>query len=250
MISIRLEGGLCNQMTMIAFLLAYSLKHDIEYVVPKYVNNPHIPSKPAYIFPGIKYSDNIPPLPPYQEKHFHYQDIPKMDNVCFLGFWQSLRYFDDYRDEIIKAFGFTWELKKGYCSIHVRRDDYLKWPDHHPPVTEKYLRNAIEYIFSMTKSKVKFIFYSDDLDWCKNFGEKMFVNYPDIAEYSEGKTELQDLQEASCCENNIGSNSIFSLWISYLNQNPDKICTFPRKWFGPLLPHNVDDLYPPYATIV
>lgn len=250
MVSVLLEGGLCNQMFQTAFIYAYAKKHGFDYCVPTVVNNPHIDATSRYMFPGISYYNMEAKLPIYKEKGFAYQEIPAMDNVCFDGFWQSYKYFDDFRDEILKAFGFKWEMKKNVCAIHVRRGDYLQWPDHHPVITEKYLRNAIEHIYTTVGNKIKFKFFSNDIGWCKSFGEKTFLLYPEMVEYSEGLTELEDLQEASCCEHFIGSNSAYSLWISYLNQNPNKICTFPRKWFGPLLPHNTDDLYPPYATIV
>lgn len=233
---------------MMAFVISYSKKHGIDYVVPKQVVNPHIAGRGAYIFPGVVYADNIEPLEVYKESAFYYQEIPPMDNVCFHGSFQSQKYFNEYKDDVLRAFGFQWRMKNGYCSIHVRRGDYINWADWHPPVSPEYLYKAVEYVVSKAP-QIKFRVFSDGIDWCKEifslpgFNEHYF-------EYSEGRTEIEDLEGISFCEHNIGSNSSFSIWGDYLNQNPNKMSFFPKDWFGPKFDHNTKDLYPPNAIIL
>lgn len=113
MIVINLEGGCGNQLFMMAFGLAYAKKHNLDYCVHTKVSNPHIYDKgvynlSAYRFPGINYCDNPPELTVFAEPHFHYAELPKMDNVCFRGFWQSWRYMHGYREEILRALNQIW----------------------------------------------------------------------------------------------------------------------------------------------
>lgn len=245
MISIKLQGGLGNQLFMMAAVIAHSLKHELEYYIPLEVDNPHYKDQRPYIFPGVKYSKDIPLLPIYKEPNFHYAEIPPIDNVCFDGYFQSYKYFDDYRDEILEAFGFKWKRKRNYCSVHIRLGDYLEKLDCHPPVTKGYLFEAMMNIMTRVENweDIKFLVFSDSMDLAKEMlSSREFASFP--IEYSEGKNEIEDLELASSCEYNIGSNSAWSLWAYYLNKNQNKIGVFPYNWFGPALPNDTKDLIP------
>lgn len=248
MVSIRMQGGLSNQMFMSAFIWAHARRHDLDYRIPKTVLNPHVATRPAYEFPGFKYCDTEPDLPIFTEPYFHYTEFPPMDGFKFLGYFQSWKYFDEYRDELIKAFGFAWRHKKDLCSVHVRRDDYLQQPEYHPPVTKEYLYAAMVEV-AYKQPEIIFRVFSDDIAYCKEtFAEPEFDDFK--IEYSEGRNELDELEKMSCCSNNICANSAFSWWGAYLNQNPNKIVIMPREWFGPALKHNTKDLYPPNCLIL
>ena len=240
MISCFLYGGLGNQLFQKAAALSHSLRHGYDVVIPEEVVNPHSRQQKPYRFPGFKYSSNISTeLSAYKEPFFHYSCLPPMDNIKLDGYFQSAKYFDDYRDEVIESFGFNISRTiKGMCGVHVRRGDYLKWPNHHPPVTRDYILKAI----GMMKEKLgirAFMFFSDDIDWCKEF----FYCVKDYVEFSEGKDELEDLRMLASLPHHIGSNSSFSWWGHYLCPDENKVGYFPKRWFGPELPHDTRDLY-------
>lgn len=248
MVSILLQGGLSNQMFMSAFIWAYAKRHNFDYCIPKQVLNPHVAGKPAYEFPGFKYCDTEPDLPIFTEPHFHYMEFPRMDNVKFLGYFQSWKFFNEYREELLKALGFSWRHKKEYCSVHVRRGDYLQQFKYHPPVKEQYLYEAMRVV-SDKQPKIIFRVFSDDIVWCKEtFGLPGFDDFK--IQYSEGTHEIEELEKMSCCSSQICANSAFSWWAAWLNQNPNKIVVMPGKWFGSALKHNTSDLYLPNATIL
>jgi hypothetical protein len=47
----------------------------------------------------------------------------------------------------------------------------------------------------------------------------------------------------SLCKNNILSNSSFSWWGSFLNENLNKKIIAPSVWFGPKGPKNYSDIF-------
>ena len=140
-------------------------------------------------------------------------------------------------------FKFPYELNKGVCSIHVRRGDYVTYYTQFPPVTEGYLRKAIE--LAAANGFTKFLVFSDGIDWCKEvFSTPRYKGY--TFEYSEGKNEFEDMALMSNCEWNIISNSTFSWWGAWLNQNPNKIVISPSKnnWFGKRVKLSTEDIIP------
>lgn len=246
MVSIKLQGGLCNQMFMIAFLVSYAKKHGFDYHLPTYVVNPHIAGKTEpYIFDGLKYSSiSFNDKKSVKETSFAFNDFPPEDNILFEGYFQSHKYFDEKLAQ--KLFNFQWQDITDVCAIHVRRGDYLKWSEYHPPVDREYISIAMDFINCFFGIK-KFVFYSDGIDWCiENFFDKTSYKLS----YVTGGDEIHDLTAISHHQFMIGSNSAYSLWGHYLNRNQNKFAIFPEKWFGPKLPHDTKDLYPPKSIVI
>lgn len=245
MITTRLIGGIGNQLFQSAMAFSFSKKHHVNYFLPKTVINPHIPNKPAHQFPGFVYSDQHHNLQEYKEKSFRYELLPPMDNVCFNGYWQSAKYFNEHRNELLEALDFPYKKNKDVIAIHIRRGDFLQYPNHHPVVSEAYIGKAMS--FFMQRGYYKFKCYSDDLQWCRsNLVESGFE-----IEFSEGQDEVRDLIDGSCCEGQICSNSSFSWWMFYLNQNKNKMAVMPKKWFGSALgEHDTTDLYLPNSILM
>lgn len=243
-------GGLGNQIFMIFCAVAYAKKHGLEYIIPDSIINPHYAGQKAYPFKGIKYSNEKPHglINTYTEPFFHYKEIPEFecDHLHLSGYFQSHLYSEGFENEIIELLCFPWNIDMGWCSIHVRRSDYLKYPDYHPFVGEEYLSKAMaemKYKTGITKFRV----FSDDLPWCVDFFEQ-FKQYE--FDYWIGGSEIDDLQKGSCCQNQILSNSTFSLAMHRLNRNDGKICIAPSRWFGVKAGHDTKDLYPKTAFII
>lgn len=251
MISASLEGGLGNTLFQISTCLAHSLKYGYAYRIPRKINNPHYEWQLPYISPNINYTDEELNLEVYKEPSFEYSEIPPLNDICLQGYFQSFKYFDDYREEIIKALNFKYEMKKNYCSIHIRMGDFLDKPECHPPITKGYIFEAMMRIMTRVDdwSAVKFLVFSDSIRIAKEMlSSREFKSFP--IEYSERRNEVEDLELASSCQWNIGSNSAYSWWIYYLNQYKNKIGVFPFFWFGKELPHNTKDLIPPECIIL
>ena len=154
------------------------------------------------------------------------------------GYFQSENYFINNKETIINLFKPTNEIKENIIkdipniqnciSIHIRRGDYLNYPNHHPQQSLEYYKKAIDK-FGIDRT---YIIFSDDLEGVKD----MFSFLPNKLLYTSNKDWL-DLYTMSLCEHNIICNSTFSWWAAYLNENSNKVITAPKKWFGPAYTH-------------
>lgn len=226
---VKQYGRLGNQLFQKAAAIGYATKHGLDYCLS---------GRPRNSVYAIK----------IDEVQHNYKDLPFDENwrgfndIILNGYWQSAKYFDHCREEVLKTFGFNWELRQGWCSVHVRRGDYLLYPDKHPVVPYDYLKLAVVLIYQKTGCE-NFHVFSDDIPWCKSVFEQCKHNII----YSEGHTPDEDLILGSCCEHNIISNSTFSWWQAWLGQNPNKVVITPSKdnWFGEGNRHlNTSDLIP------
>lgn len=240
----KLWAGMGNQMFMVAATIGYAKKHSIPYWIPRQTIAPHV--WPAHF-------SQFPPPPKifanryvYKEPSHEYREIPKHDNIILEGYFQTEKYFKDARAEVLSGFQIPYQKLEGFVSIHVRRGDYLRYPDKHPVVTEEYLMEAIKYC--VERGYNSFIVCSDDLKWCR---EKLRSTDNIQFTFSQNNDHYSDLALMSCCEHNICSNSSFSWWGYWLNQNPSKIGIFPSVWFGPGNSHlSTIDIYPENCVII
>lgn len=239
----KLWAGMGNQMFMIAATIGYARKHGMTYWIPQKTTASHI--WPTY-FPQFPPPPKVPGGFLYKEDGHQYQEIPKHERIILEGYFQSEKYFSHCRQEIIDAFQIPYKKLDGFVSIHVRRGDYLKYPDKHPVVSDEYLRDAIVYMAE--KGYRSFVVCSDDIKYCKEKFDK--VSGAEFT-YSQNNDHYSDLALMSCCEHNIISNSSFSWWGAWLNQNPSKIVIAPSVWFGPGNAHlETKDIYTNEMVII
>ena len=186
----------------------------------------------------------------YKENGFSYSEIAPTkkwsEGLEIFGYFQSSKYFHDFKNEISKLFHFSKERVDRVCdfvnnigndnnitSVHVRRGDYLNNPGYHPTCSVDYYKKSMDIIGD---NNTKFIFVSDDIEWCKdNFKAKNIY-------YSPFKNEIDDLCLLVQSNNHIIANSSFSWWGAYLCPHNNKVIA-PRIWFGPKGPKDVKDIY-------
>lgn len=266
MISSKLMGGLGNQMFQIAAAHALALRNNTEsgfdlsqcYTpaqgnkASKYreniFKNINDVSINANYINNLIY-DDLDKI--YKENSFSYNEIPFIIDIYMIGYFQSEKYFLDYKNEILNLFSITDTtlvndylygfkfMNRPITAVHVRRGDYLNHPEFHPVLSIKYYQEAMKQIGDSS-----FIFISDDMEWVKN-------NFrgPNIW-YSNFTDEINDFKLLTLCDNNIIANSSFSWWGAYLNKNPNKKIIAPKKWFGPLGPQDTQDLIPSDWSII
>lgn len=171
----------------------------------------------------------------YHEPHFHYAPIPEQDHINLHGYFQSEKYFVDYKQDIKREFSlknpkYPDKLDQEYIGLHVRRGDYLNYPDIHPTCSLDYYQQALE----MLPDKPVKIF-TDDPEWCrKSFsGDRFEVSDKDF---------IEDFELLTKCSYNIIANSSFSWWGAWLSDSKKVIA--PKQWFGPKGPGSAEDIIP------
>lgn len=249
-------GRLGNQMFQYAALRGLAAKHNYEYCLPpkEYVGtkDPNCASSDVNIFECFKLKEapiQITNFPRYVERSFeldHYLWDSCPDNISFWGYFQTEKYFKHIEEDIRKDFTFIDEIfepcKESFynifgstkvLSIHIRRGDYLRYPNH-PVQSKEYYKNAINLFDDSTPVMV----FSDDIEWCKEqeiFSDDRFV-------FSENTNTAVDLCLLSMCHYHIIANSSFSWWGSWLAKSEKTIA--PSVWFaGTDTGKNLNDLY-------
>ena len=219
-VTCRFIGRLGNNMFQAAAVIGYAKKHDVLWEVPAL--NGESPRFKEF-FPDLLYGNRT--LQVYNcgdPRKFNFQNLPyRPQGISLHGFFQSLKYFEHCQGDIKKYFKLnTVSGYEDYVSIHVRRDDYVKYAADFPPITMDYLNQAMAHFPGR-----KFLVFSDDIPWCQ-------ANIPG-GEYPNGD-ELQDLSLMASCGDHIIANSTFSWWGAYLGINPNKKIITPHhtSWFG------------------
>jgi hypothetical protein len=240
-------GRLGNYLFECATAYAYALKHKQQFTTPHKTNNPFW--DPIYFLHLIKAAPSYPRKPTHyiKERGHQYQELPfhpswDGDNIILQGYFQSERYFKDYREEVLKAFNLPWNPHNN-VSIHVRRGDYLQYPDKHPVVPDQFYVDAVNYFIE--KGFNEFHIYSDDMEYCIN----RFQYHPRARFVFSGTVPSSPIGDligiSECAGGHINSSSTFSWWGAWLNQNPSKIVITPKQWFMPGHGNlNTDDIIP------
>lgn len=260
MIYCNLKGGLGNMLFQIAATKSISidngtecsfpnLYHHLEYLNSDNIHNPNLKHSNEY----LKLFNNLNTELPTENVNtieypfeFSNKDIGNK-NIFIDGFFQSEKYFEHNRKEILKLIDFSF-ISKNYInekynfignkkttSIHIRRGDYVNYPNLHPTQSLEYYKQSIDILKDRTDL---FIVFSDDINWCK---ENLLI---ENIIYIDDEKDYIELYLMSLCDNNITSNSSFSWWGGWLNENPNKIVIGPLKWFGNDIHHNTGDILP------
>jgi hypothetical protein len=260
MIYCNLKGGLGNMLFQIAAAKSIAIDTNNDCSFPNLISHLQYLDSDGVYNPSLKHSSeymqllkNLKTTPIIE--HVHYLEYPfeyietqiTKQNTLIDGFFQSEKYFKHNRQEILDLLDFSF-ISKDYISekysfidsgrttsIHVRRGDYVNHPNHHPTQSIEYYLNAIEILNEDTDL---FVVFSDDINWCKK-NLKL-----DNIIYIEDEKDYIELYLMKKCTNNITSNSSFSWWGAWLNENPSKKVVGPLKWFGNAIQHNTGDVLP------
>jgi hypothetical protein len=255
MIVIRIIGGLGNQMFQYAMVRSMSIekkqnfKLDISGFDTYKLHNyslQHFNIEANYYKKANRFLEKILNLF-YKETKFTETDFGFDENFVHLtgdtiyleGYFQSEKYFNKHASAIRNDFKVKSKLKPktietisymktvNAVSIHIRRGDYLTNEKHNTDKEDSYT-SAIAIIVSKINNPVFFVF-SDDIEWVKsNITTKFETNFID---FNDVITNFEDLILMSNCQHNIITNSSFSWWGAWLNENENKIVIAPQKWF-------------------
>lgn len=162
------------------------------------------------------------------------------------GYWQSEKYFKDYRKEILEMLTPTYRPTTSFMqllnqikstesiSVHVRRGDYVALGIC---LGDEYYRNALRLMCEKVKDAVFYVF-SDNMEYAKELFENTLEGAKVIFVVYEAKNStIEDFLLMKACKHNITANSSYSWWGAWANDNEDKLVICPRR-------DNKDDFYP------
>jgi hypothetical protein len=166
----------------------------------------------------------------YNENQFHHSPINPTDDLTLHGFFQSSKYFDSIKNQLINKY-FTpssqiidhlskYKISKNSLGISVRRGDYLMLQDNHCVLSPEYYQNALDLYFQDNIDQI-FIF-SDDIEWCK---ENLQI---ENATFADTGSDYVDLCVMSMCNHHIIANSSYSWWGAWLNPSETKRVIAPK----------------------
>lgn len=186
----------------------------------------------------------------YDEKYINVQAPIYLD-----GFFQSYKYLENIREELLQDFSLKKPLNKKNkeileqikntesVSLHYRRTDYLKSrvANVMGACTDEYYQNAVKTISEKINKPLTLFIFSDDPKWVKE--NVKFDHKTIVVDINSGRQGYFDMELMKNCKHNIIANSSFSWWAAWLNENPNKIVVAPKVWMK-----NIEsdyDLMPP-----
>ena len=242
-----LKGGLGNQMFQISTAYAYSRDNNISFGINYGLPTTRVQGNGPETYQDTLYSNiyatSEVPEQTYNEPDFSHSSLPQGTRLIIDGYFQSPKYFDNYKDSIGDLFTFSDDIKEKVESalskipgqkvgVHIRRGDYKMYSKVHPPCPVSYYESAMNEF----SDDATFIVCTDDIPSFKEeFDVSKFV-------LSNGKSELEDLYLLSQCDSVIICNSTFSWWGAYLGNDKEKVIA-PASWFGPDGPKEYEDIY-------
>tara|TARA_B100000768_G_scaffold171231_1_gene178340 strand:- start:1075 stop:1929 length:855 start_codon:yes stop_codon:yes gene_type:complete len=277
MIYTRIRGGLGNQLFQYsaARSLADNLGVSLELDISEYNEiSPFKMSLNEFNVRGQYFTNKVKKIHEGTKKSFFYNIFKKnkntfkehglmFDNRLFSkpdetylkGYWQSEKYFQNNKIDILKDLSFSTspnKINKHFLneinnitsvSLHIRRGDYLSnstYNNIYGICDLTYYYKAIDYLINQLGNNIKVFIFSDDIYWVsKNF--KLPVK-TQIIKHNSSQNSHEDLRLMSNCKHNIIANSSFSWWGAWLNKYPNKIVIAPKKWFADKNKNNPDIL--------
>lgn len=267
MIIVKIYGGMANQLFQYAAGYALSLHHAVplkldiryfeeknqdtkrEFALDKFNIDFEIASESeidaVFKFRFIDYAWNK--LLPIGKKRFYGEKNPGFnesffelgDHVYLRGYFQSEQFFIDCKLSILEQF----EMKNDHLlpivnelassesvAIHVRLGDYLNpiLSGIMEPFHLEYYKLAIQQIKSKYSNPKCYVF-SDQIHLAK----ELLKLDTDLIFFDSNisKNAMDDFLLMQSCKHQIITNSTFSWWAAYLNNNPHKTVIAPQKWY-------------------
>jgi hypothetical protein len=229
MLTIKLQGGLGNQLFQLAFLLYISKISGIPYFIQKLESPLTVHSREQYfesIFRNFRDKLNSSSVKRIlvENSELAFEDWKtkvNSEDTEFIGYFQRHEYTDLIRQEFIETLSFNSSILNKYPDItrkvfiHVRGGDFRKIQDHNVDLTQYYKK-----CLDLSHGE-EFVIFTNDIPYAKNL-------LPGIQIIEE--SEIDSLFLMSKCKGCICANSTFSWWGAYLN--PHRPIYLPSIWIN------------------
>jgi hypothetical protein len=225
MITIKLMGGLGNQMFQRAFGMALENQgYTVRYDLFALKEGTHREYSLGY-FSDLPISRQEGPIVKEEGAGFNPAYLNPPDTCTMVGYWQSEKYFLPIAYEVREAFRFRGihPPLSNAIAIHVRRGDYVDLQQFHGMPDINYYREGVAHIRRRAGELLKVLVLSDDLPWCRE-------NLPTDFTVVENANKYEDMKVMAACGFNVIANSSFSWWGAWLGGQ--RIVVAPKQWFA------------------
>jgi len=269
MITVKLQGGLGNQLFQYAAARALAERHGstVAFDLSSFRNTaarPDVmprsyeldtfgiaPMQPP-LLDGLalnsgpvlfkKIGQKLRNITIYQERSLGYDPAigeKTTAHTYLVGYFQSERYFENIKDTLRRDLSFQFVAdpaslphERILVSLHVRRGDYVSNPharELHGLCSLEYYRQAAAYLADRL-GEITVVVFSDDQPWAR---AHLILPHPVIfAEECSTRESYRDMQFMSRCDHHIIANSSFSWWGAWLNPTSDKLVVAPHHWLA------------------
>jgi hypothetical protein len=251
MISVKLAGGLGNQLFQIFTTTAYAIRHNLEVGL---IKTETVGNRRTYwntLLKDLSVTDTCEAYKDYNELSYTYSELPAFkESTRLVGYFQSYKYFENEYDKILNSIKLQDQqaiIQKKYSlhgtCLHFRRGDYKHVQEYHPLMPYEYYRSALIQIEN--KDDVFYFCEAEDNEEVGKIVDLLSIEFDNrFIKVSDDIEDWEQLLMMSCCEHNIIANSTFSWWGAYFNNNANKKVCYPANWFGPQIQYDTIDLCP------
>lgn len=237
----NLQGQAGNHFFQIAATCALAWNNDAQAFFPQLAS---IPSEFRHYFSRCKIA------PPNQEisyewtePEFRYHSIPYQRNMKLNGYFQSWKYFEGYRDQLLTLFAPTKRdlhyIQKKYASLLNNKNTVgiqLRYYFEDPYTYPQYGKDFLEKAMALFPETSTFVVSSNRIEFAKS---QISPEGRTII-FLENEPSYIDFYLLTLCQHNIISNSTYGWWSAFLNTNLDQIVVCPSYWSA----YDTEDLCP------
>ena len=229
MITVKLLGGLGNQMFQLAFATALQHRgYRVQLNKDSLVEGTHREYSLG-VFGDFLFGDPTGTVIAEKSMPFNEAYLKPEDPSTMFGYWQTEKYFKGIEHKLSRGFSFRRPPSERVSDlislvrttnsafVHVRRGDYVGLQSFHGMPTMDYYNAAIA-----RTGASNILIFSDDPEWCKkNFGYHVI----------EGTSKYEDMQIMSACRHAVIANSSFSWWAAWFQCSGGTVVA-PKQWFA------------------
>lgn len=225
MISVEFIGRLGNQMFQYTILRIVAKLKNYNYCIKDNWLGYNIFDS------NMNYNKNFNTNKVYNGHGRYSEDVLKIDdNTLICGYFQNIEYFENYYNDILEWFKIKDNINidnflnkyniNDYCYIHFRGTDYKEIPGFF--LHKEYYEKAKNKILNDYKN-LKFLIITDDIPTAKEYfsDDEILSNSMEI-----------DFKLLNKAKYSIISNSTFSWWSRYLNNDKNSITIAPKGFFN------------------
>ena len=235
-------GGLGNQLFILFTGLAYQFRYNNKLSLDIKDKSISVTERKTYFNNLLSKLKNYTNLIDINDKDIYihnevkvneYNKIPYYNKIIINGYFQSFKYFDEFKSKIYEFLDFEnkrLEVLNKYnynldnsISIHFRLGDY-KHLELHPILPIEYYRKSLLEFENIDNKNIYIFCEKEDneliIEYIKDLNIKATIINHNIEDYEQFLIMMS-------CKDNIIANSSFSWWAAYLNPNENKkvICS-------------------------